>query len=393
MFRNYLIIAFRNLSRQKLYATINILGLAIGLTAAILIFLWVRHELSYDKYHQHSDRIFRLVQTQHYSTGPLTTTCMPEPIGRDFKELYPEVADVFMFYNINAVISAGDDQYNNDVFLADPSVFKMLDFNFLYGEADQVFDEPGSIVITDETAEKLFGRTDVRGEVLKLNNEHSFKITAVIEKIPDNSSVDFDYCIPFEFIEEMGFTTGEYGWNTFYCYVELYPETNLIDFQKKIRGHIEEKNSSEGDHIDLFLFPFEKIHLYSVRGDAGAIQYVYIFSAIAFFILLIAGINFMNLSTARSSRRSREIGIRKTFGATRGRLIGQFIGESFIVTLIATIFSILLVYLLLPSFNTFTDKQIGLDWADPVFLLGLTGMVVFVGFLAGSLSCTFPLAF
>jgi len=401
MYRNYLTTALRNLIRQKGFSIINISGLAIGMAISILIFLWVRYELSYDKFNENIGQLFRVVQTQHYSSGPLTTPCMPGPIAKDIRAEVPEIVNSFMYYNLTATISYKDKLFTEEVRLAGPELFDMFSFEFVEGNPKHVFDEVNSVVLTEEMAKKIFDKEDPIGRIIKYNGNHSFKVTGIIKETPDNSSFRFNICIPFDYIEDLGFTIDQYGWNTYYVYVELENGIDYIEVNSKIKKYLEnksrEQNETEDDeydsNIDLFLFPLTKIHLYSWSDSRGAIQFIYIFSAIAIFILLIACINFMNLSTARSAKRSREISIRKTTGASRNNLITQFLGEAIIISFIAMIIAVLLVYQLLPSFNQLLDKSIFFDFTDSIFWAAIIGITVFVGFFAGSYPAFYLSAF
>ena len=221
MIRNYFISAVRNLVRQKGFSIINIAGLAIGMAIAILIYIWVQHELSYDKFNSKYDRLYRLIQTQHYASGPLTTVCMPGPIAKDIKDEIPEIANSFMFYSRSMTVNYADKVFTEDVRLADPELFEMLDFEFIEGNPNHVFDELKSIVITDKMAKKLFEDEDPMGKLVTLNNDLKFKVTGIIKETPKNSSFRFDICFPFKNIEEMGQTINRYGWNSYYVYVEL----------------------------------------------------------------------------------------------------------------------------------------------------------------------------
>jgi len=267
----------------------------------------------------------------------------------------------------------------------------MFTFTFLEGDRDHVFDDLNSVVITDKMARKYFGDEDPVGKMLKLNSEHSFKVTAVIEEPPLNSSFRFDLCIPFDYLEQIGFQTDRYGWNSYYSYIELIPGADYKEVNEKIRDYLmlksrtpEELADPSNSTIDLYLFPLNDIHLYSVMGKGGDITYVYIFSLIAVFILIIACINFMNLSTARAARRSREIGLRKVSGATRKQIIMQFISESLLITILAFLLAMLLVYIFLPGFNLLADKTLSIDWSNILFIASLVGIIFFVGILAGS---------
>lgn len=392
MFKNYLVIACRNLIRQKGFSAINIIGLGAGMACSILIFLWISNEVSYNRFNLKADRLFRLVQTQHYTTGPLTTTCMPGPVIKDLVAEIPEITNGFMFYMGPAIVNYGDKFMKEEVRFADPALWDMFSFQFLKGEKNKVFDDLSSAVITDKLAMKYFGKEDPIGKVLRINNEQSFTVTGVIAETPVNSTFRFDLCIPFENIEKFGYNTGNYGWNTYFAYAELAPGSDYRLVNDKIRDFLVKKsgNPEQGGEegisapVELFLFPLKDIYLHSVTGKGGNITYVYIFSMIAVFILVIACINFMNLSTARASRRSREIGLRKVSGAGRPQIIYQFIGESMMITLLAFTVAILLVYLFLPGFNELADKTLAPDWSDLGWILGLVGIIVFVGILSGS---------
>ena len=392
MFKNYITIAFRNLLRQKGYSAINIIGLGIGMACSILILLWVRQELSYNRFNDKAGRIYRLVQTQHYLSGPLTTTCMPGPVCRDLLEEIPEISNGFMYYVVPGIVSYGDKFFTENVRLADPALWEMFSFEFIKGDRNRVFEDVNSAVITDKLALKYFGEEDPIGKVMKINDEHSFKVMGVIRETPANSTFRFDICIPFEYIENLGFQTGHYGWNTYYSYVELAPGIDYKTVNEKIKNFLMVKSADPSQDVDdpssspveLFLFPLTDIYLHSVTGKGGNITYVYIFSIIALFILIIACINFMNLSTARAARRSREIGLRKVSGASRNQIIFQFIGESLLITLIAFLVAILLVYLFLPGFNSLAGKTLSFDWSNFGFIAGLIALVFFVGILSGS---------
>ncbi|MCD4731534.1 MAG: ABC transporter permease, partial [Bacteroidales bacterium] len=345
---------------------------------------------------------YRLIQTQHYASGPLTTVCMPGPIAKDIKDEIPEIANSFMFYSRSMTVNYGDKVFTEDVRLADPELFEMFDFEFIEGNPNHIFDELKSIVITDKMANKLFEDEDPMGKLVTFNNDLKFKVTGIIKETPKNSSFRFDICFPFKNIEEMGQTIDRYGWNSYYVYIELNENINYLDVNQKINKFLENKSRDQslanGDDdydsdIDLFLFPLKKIHLYSYRESRGAIQFIYIFSAIAIFIILIACINFMNLATARSAKRAKEISIRKSVGADRQNLIRQFLGESLLISFCAMILAIILVYLLLPWFNILVEKELTFDLTDISLVLSLVGITVTIGILAGSYPAFYLSAF
>lgn len=392
MFRNYLKIALRNLTRQKSFSAINIAGLGVGMACSVLIFLWVCNELSYNRFNEKADRVFRLVQTQHYVSGPLTTTCMPGVIARDIMNDVPEISRAFMYYVEPAIVNYNDKFFREEIRLADSALWEMFTFNFIQGNPDDAFDQVNSIVITETLAGKYFGEENPMGKVLRINDEQSYLVTGVIREIPKNSTFRFDLCIPFENIRKFGHSYFDYGWNSYFCYVELRPGTDYRELNGKIKDFlmIKSRDPSQGSddssefRVDLFLFPLKDIYLHSVSGKGGNITNVILFSVIALFILVIACINFMNLSTARAARRSREIGLRKVAGASRDQLIIQFISESLLITMLSFLLSILLVYLFLPGFNELAGKSLEIDWSDPVFAAGLAGIILFVGILSGS---------
>jgi len=393
MNKSQLISSTRYLQRQKGFTIVNIAGLAIGMAIAILIYIWVQNELSYNKFNTKYDRIYRLIQTQHYASGPLTTVCMPGPIAKDIRNEIPEITNSFMYYSLSVTISYEDKVFTEDVRVADPELFEIFDFDFLEGRSENVFDELKSVIITDKMAKKLFEDEDPIGKVISLNNDMKLKVSGVIKETPLNSSFRFDICLPFENIEEMGFRINRYGWNTYYVYVELADNVNYLDVNKKIKKYLEGKsreqqladgNEEYDSDIDLFLFPLKKIHLYSYREGRGAIQFIYIFSAIAIFIILIASINFMTLATARSAKRAKEISIRKSVGADRANLIRQFIGESIIISFFAMVLAMALVQILLPYFNLLISKELILNYSDITLWFLIIGITLIVGLLAGS---------
>ncbi|MCK4569328.1 MAG: ABC transporter permease [Bacteroidales bacterium] len=394
MIKNYLLTAFRSILRYKGYSFINIAGLAIGMACSILIMVWVAHELSYDRFNEKSDRLYRLVQTQYYSSGPLTTTCMPGPIARDLVDQYPEIEDGFMFYFVpGAVVNYGEKNFNENIRMADPGLFRIFDFEFISGDPETALDEVTSIVITREMAEKYFPGEDPMGKLLRLNDDYNFKVTAVVNNIRKNSSFRFDFCVPFLFLEEIGQDLKRYGWNSYYSYILLADGITEEAVESKIIKHIETQGDEDSDsNIDLWLHPLSKIHLHDVRGG-GLIDQVYILSAIAVFILLIACINFMNLATARSSKRAREIGLRKVVGANRGKIIFQFLIDSMLLSFIAVIFSAIIVVLVMPAFNRLADSELTFNLLNPANLLILIGVGLFTGLLAGSYPAVFLSSF
>ena len=384
MFQNYLTTAIRGIIRQKGYTFINISGLSVGLAAFILISLWFYHELSFNRYNRNFDNIYRFAQTQQYTTGPLTTPCMPAPLAADAKRDFAEFEEVFRFYEQSAVVSFGDKKFIESITPADSGLFKVFDFKLVSGTLDGALKEPFTTVITDKAAEKFFGKTDVTGQFLRFNDKQDFRITAVIERPPTNSSFQDDFYIPFDYLIEMGFTLKEYDWNTFFIYAQLSPGVDYSDFNKKFANYFQQVQKDTTITTTLFLSPLSKENLYYYDGTPTKIRSIYTFGIIAIFTLLIACINFMNLSTARAAKRSREIGLRKVVGATRKQLIYQFIGESLLMSFISLIFAMLLVQLFLPLFNELSGKELSFSLVDPFIVISLILVTLFTGISAGS---------
>jgi len=383
MFKNYLKTAFRNIVRQKVYAIINILGLSIGIAAAILIMLWVTNELSFNRNNTNFDQIYRIVQQQQYSTRPLTTPCMPAPLAAAIRKDFPELIDLFRFYDVPGVISVGDKRFAQSVSYADSGLFKVFSFNFLKGSPETAL-QPYTAIITKKGAEKYFGNDDPMGKVIKLNNKISFKVNGIVENPPKNSSFTAELYLPFEHLHDIGFELDRYGWNSFYIYAQLNKNVDFQSVNQKIKHYFRKVRNDETQTTELFFFPLKKERLYDFNGDPGMITNVYIFSIIALFILLIACINFMNLSTARASKRGREIGLRKLVGAQRKQLIYQFISESILMSLVALVFALALVQIFLPLFNELTSTELALNIFNPLTAGLLPGIALLTGVIAGS---------
>jgi ABC-type antimicrobial peptide transport system permease subunit len=401
MFKSYSKIALRQIKRQKGYSFINISGLAIGMACCILILLWVQDELSYDKFHENADHIYRVIkiwrkgEIAHYATTPA-------PLAQALKEEFPEISNSARFAPAGQMAVAYDKKvfYENNVAYADPSYFELFTFPFFKGDPRTALSNPSSIVITENMADKYFGTEDAVGKTLRINNQYDFLVTGIMKTIPRNSHMQFGFLIPFIRIKEIqgrGQETHVDWHNTaFYTYILLrknipyqYVSKKISDYLKK---HIPESTSS------LYLQPLKRIYLYSsnLRLDiaTGNMTNIYIFSAMALFILLIACINFVNLATARSGRRSKEIGMRKVIGASRGNLVRQFFGESVVLCLFAILVAIVIVSMVLPVFNTLSGKDISSGaWLNINFILGLISIAFLTGMLSGSYPALFLSSF
>jgi putative ABC transport system permease protein len=392
MLKNYLITALRNVRRQKGSAFINVTGLSIGLACSYFILLWVADETSYDRFHEEGDQIYQV--WRHFTPEGQTYTAnsMSKPVAETMEAEYPEVLDaVLTRYPQEFVVTLGDQSYREAGTHVDADFFSVFTFLFIQGDPETALLGTSSAVITDRTARKLFGeewqtRGDVLGRSLTIDHAKDFTITGVVRDVPDNSSIQFDVLLPIQefFAREERF--GDWWFMDFPIYAKLQKGVSPDAFNAKFADHF--ARHDEGPETQLFLQPFEDVYLNSTYRDGrlagGRIQYVRIFSAVALFLLLIASINFMNLATARSSLRAREIGVRKAVGAHQQSLIGQFMVESLGMALVAFLFALGLVLALLPSFNDLTGKHVTIADLNGSFLLGMLGLSLIVGVVAGS---------
>lgn len=395
MFKNYFKIAIRSMLKQRLYTGINVLGLGVGLACCLLIGLFINHELSYDKFHENAENTYRIELNYKYGgeTGKsaMTPTALLPALNREFEDVEAgtRVFRVGMFSPV--AIQNGEDQYQEEGFLyVDSTFFDVLTFPLISGDEKNVLTDPYSIVLSESTAMRYFGNTDVLGNSLLVNNIE-FIVTGVVENVPDNSHVTFDMLASFSSLS----ASKEEIWGSanYTTYVTLNKHTDLDQIIKSIDNRVKEalgKDFFEGENSLNYTFkPIRDIHLKSEvtveLEPQGDIKYVYIFALIGLLILTIACVNYMNLATARSADRSREVGMRKVLGAMRKQLFYQFIGESFVVTILAIFIAIILVNFLLPLFNVLTGKALLISTVfSPIFLLGILIVMIVVGFMAGA---------
>ena len=405
MIRNYLKIAFRNLKRQKISTSINIVGLAIGLATCILIMLYVQDELSYDRYNEKADRIFRVGLKVRLNGEDVGGPMLGPNAGRDLQQEFPEVLKTTRIGKGGEFVSYGTSSFKEDNLLyADPTFFEVFTIPFLKGDPKQALTEPNTVVLTEETARKYFGNQDPIGKVLLFSSEKTpYRVTGVVRNVPSNSHFRFDILVSLD-----GYDKQHIGWIysiNYYTYVVLPEKYDYKRLEAKIPRLVEKQIGGElqqflkvspkqfrekGDDFGVFLQPLTKIHLYSPFGGAelspgGNILYVYVLTAIAAFMLLIACVNFMNLSTATAVRRSREVGVRKVLGSGKGQLQQQFLIESVLLAIAALIVGLLVAGLSLPFFNQLTGKTLTLSLlTNPSVAAGLVTGTVLVGLLAGS---------
>jgi ABC-type antimicrobial peptide transport system permease subunit len=394
MIRNYIKIAVRNLIKSKAYSFINIAGLAIGMACSIMILLWVQDELSVNKFHRDIDQIFQVSETQYYAGGQeFKTFNTPNLLGPALKEENPEVMYSTRYAPFGEMlIQYGDKRFNDNITCADASFFDIFNFPIIEGDKSSYFKNPNSALVTEEMAEKYFGREDPLGKTLIINEKYEFTVTGILKNAPKNSDFQFGIVLPYEFIKQL-FPDYYTSWfsNWFDTYVKLNPGVSAESFSKKIKYRL--KKEGDDATTTLAVFPYADTHLYTLNGENQPITRVKMFTIIAFVILLIACINFMNLATARSAKRSKEVGLRKTLGAQRSHLVQQFFSESVILTLIALAIAIFLVELLLPGFNTLTGKELSVNYLSNGFLFIIIGITLLTGIAAGSYPAVFLSSF
>ena len=408
MLKNYFKIAFRNLWNNKGYSAINIFGLAVGLAACLLITLYVIDELSYDRYNDKADRIYRINSDLHFGGGNLHITQTSDMMGELLKKDFPQVEEFTRIYsNEGAKLIKKGNAFINEQNIAyvDSTFFRVFTLPALHGNTKTALDEPNTMVVTESTAKKYFGIPDVLGKTIEIKNDATtipYKITAVIKDIPHNSHFNFDFMLS---MKSANYQWGQLTSHNFNTYLLLKKGTDYKVFEKNfdlyktkyvlpyaqqfIKIESMEEFERSGNRLDYSLIPLTKIHLYSdysfELSPSGNIQYVYIFSAVALFILLLACINFMNLSTAHSARRAKEVGIRKVLGTERKTLIIQFLVESTITAFIALVIALAIAYLVMPLFNAEAVKSLTMADLLNIKLLPILLLLPFaVGLLAGS---------
>ena len=395
MIKNYIKIALRNIKKHKGYSFINIAGLAVGMACCILILLWVEDELSYDKYHKNADRIYRITYAEeigsafdHYALSPFGGT----------QAIAAEVAGISTFTRLmerTGLIKYAENKFDErKIFYVDNDFFQIFSFELIEGDPTTALENPGSIVLTQEMAGKIFGNEPALGETLNLNADGDLQVTGVVKNVPRNSHFHFNYLVSINTLQGnragiLDSWLGITGWS--YLLLEMNVEAENIEKQiaAVVEKHAGERAREVGTDMFYYLQPLTDIHLKSklaaeIEGN-GDIQYVYVFSLIAAFILLIACINFMNLSTARSAQRGKEVGLRKVLGAYKKRLVVQFFTESIGFAFVSMILAINLVWFLIPAFNNLTGKEIPMSsLLNSVVVISLFILVICTGIAAGS---------
>ncbi|HMG94434.1 MAG TPA: ABC transporter permease, partial [Chryseolinea sp.] len=394
MLRNYLKIAIRNLLRQKAFSIINILGLSIGLACSIVIILYVKHELSYDTFHRNPEAIYRLTGHADDIKVAITPAPMSPTLQSDFSEVQ-ESARTTSYRTCLFEVNGQKFDETRQIY-ADSNFFNIFNFNLMKGDASSAL-APNSIVLTDKMATKYFGSEDPIGKVMRMDNSNDFAVTAVIH-IPANSHLQPDFIIPMSFIAKTEYDIKNNKWENFNYYTYIKLNESFLATPQNITGlqaRIDElyKTKVPELKVKFVLQPLLDIHLHSnfmadVPGHGNA-DYVFALSVIAMFILIVACINFMNLATARSARRAKEVGMRKVSGAQRFQLIGQFLSESLTIAFVSLSIAVLLVYLSLPYVNEMAGRDLSFNFFDGKILLTLFGITFITGILAGSYPALF----
>lgn len=389
MYRSYLRISWRNIWKNKAFSATNLLGLSIGMTCTLLIFLWVQDEMSWDKFHPNHKNVYHVLVNRNFNGEITTDRSTPFPLAASLKQSFPEIknssldnfgSDQVLKYNETILKQRGISVYGD--------YFNIFQWTFVKGNPATALSRPENIILTTSIAKALFGNDEPIGKVIKFNNQDLKTVSGVVKDPPSNSSVQFSFLLPYNPADDYVREASNDWVNAFTeSFVEVAPGADIAALNKKISAFINKKTGST-NNFEYFLHPMEKWRLHSDFRNGintgGMISYVRLFSIIAIIILLIACVNFMNLSTAKSEKRAKEVGIRKTLGSAKKQLILQFYSESIIFALLSFVLAITAVLILLPAFNTLVDKQLTFPAASPVFWIAALIMILLTGFVAGS---------
>ncbi|MGN6438670.1 MAG: ABC transporter permease [Agriterribacter sp.] len=400
MIKNFFKIAWRNMLRNKGFSLINIAGLSIGMASAILIILWIQNEVSYDQFHEKKDRIYEAWNRARFDGKLACWNTTPKILARTLEHDIPEVERaVRVNWPSNFLFRVGDKRILKSGNIVDTGFLQMFSFPMVKGNPATALNHIHSIVITESMAKSLFGDEDPMGKMMKVDNKQNFTVSGIIKDLPNNTRFKLDFLIPWAYLVSIGESDSSWGNNSTRTYALLKPNATEASANTKMKP-LKQKYDEEArtDKWEMFLYPMEKWRLYSsftngAEDGRGRIEFVRLFGIIAAFILLIACINFMNLSTARSERRAKEVGIRKVVGARKKSLIGQFIGESILLSFFAAVLALIIVMISLPSYNTLTQKTLFIDFGNANTWLAAIAFIVFTGILAGSYPAFFLSSF
>ena len=387
MLTNYLKIAFRHIKKNRGFSLLNMLGLSIGLTCAILILLWIQDEVGYNKFHSKYENLYQVLENHRYDGQTYTFASTPGPLAAGMKSEMPEVKNIGRVdWGDRWLFTVNEKPFYENGNLVDPEFFEMFSFGFIYGDPKTALANDHSIVITKRMSDKFFGESNPVGKYLKVNDKSEFIITGVVETPPSNSTLNFEWLASFKIFETQNEGWRNWTFNNMQTFVELKPLQSPELFNKKFKDYIKSKNSDASGEAFLLGMKDWRLRRNFEEGKqaGGRIEYVRLFGVIAFLLIIIACINFMNLATARSEQRSKEVGLRKVMGAKRGNLMTQFIGESVVMSFVSMVIACLLVIIFLPSFNELVGKKLTMGFDKPLQWILFSGIALFCGIVAGS---------
>jgi len=394
MIKSYFLIAIRNIFRNKLFSTVNIMGLAFGMASALLIFLWIGDELNVDQYHTNVDRIYRIMENQRYTDGKIFTfAATPGPMAPFIKEKFPEIEKASRFtWGENNLFQYGENSFYEEGRFVDPDFTAIFSLDFIAGDKASALNDKSSIVISQKMAIKYFGTEDPLGKALLMGKKDNFTVTGVYKDIAPQSSIRFEYLLPFQYFWDQNKSwLDAWGNNNIRTYLLLQEGTDPVAFGRKLKFEIKEHDKES--NTELFIQPYGDVYLHgdfeNGKLSGGRIEYVRIFFIVAIFVLLIACINFMNLSTAQASKRAKEVGLRKVIGAVPRQLFNQFMGESFLTVTFSGILAVGITFLMVPLFNEVTGKVMSFNLFDYRILSILLAVIVITSFIAGSYPAIF----
>lgn len=399
MIKNYFRTAWRNLLKNKAFSFINIAGLAIGMASATLIFLWIQNQLSFDRFHKKIDRIYVANNRDQFNGRIWAWATTPKILGPTLKQEYPDVEDFARANNCTFFLTFGEKQLQSEGVFTDPGFLNIFSFRLKEGNIHEALSSNNRIVLTEKLAKKLFGDADALGKIVRIDSTDNMVVSGILEDLPNNTLFKCEYLLPWSYMKKLGWDDDYWGNNSIRTFLLLKPGTKQEIFDKKIRNITIRHSSSAGDPstTEVFTQRFGDSWLYSkpVNGyyTGGRIEGVRLFIVIAAFILLIACINFMNLSTARSEKRAREVGIRKVVGAPRSKLIIQFISESVLLAAISGVIAMVLVQASLPWYNQLVGRDLYLNFSNISFWTTTLLFILFTGILAGSYPAFFLSSF
>lgn len=392
MFKNYIKIAWRNLAKSKAYSSINVIGLAIGMAVALLISLWILDEVYYNKNFKNYDSVVRVMENSTHGTEVSTFSSTPIPLSVEMRTKYASdfKAVALASWNLTHVLSFSEKQLSKDGMFVEPEMVDIFSLNLIKG-SKKCLNDPSSIILSSTLAKAMFGNDDPMNKTVKIDSKNTLTVTGVYEDFPHNSEFrPVTFLAPWAYFrnDQQWVKNSESNWdnNSFQMFAQLQPNADLNKVSAKIKGAL--TGHERRDKPEVVLHPMSKWHLYSDFKNGynvgGSIQFVWMFGIIGFFVLLLACINFMNLSTARSEKRAKEVGIRKAIGSARKQLVLQFLGESILIAFLALFLAIFMVQLSLSWFNTLSNKQMSILWSNPLFWASIIGFTFFTGLISGS---------